>query len=510
MTVFRKLLLPILIVLFCFSFLFIFVENNQKLTFEFSSSIRLEKYFPSLPKTDENNPKAESAAEDLSKSNDLKNQINVERPVLSKLTGACALDREVQSDVGKTIEPKYKLDPTRFLAVAGSRGPNNQIVSIRDSIYLAVALNRTLIIPPWFKHDRGDPTSNGSTTAIVPFHQRMDMSKIKSLISVIEPEDAQQACGEDGFDIIYRLQTICQKENYPRVQAIEEYYNFTSSSSLNLTYYCQNWKKQQLAPFETFPPPDELKSYKAGNFLQVASLADARKKLSSDHKCPVASYPYKCTPIMRQWHKPEADDGELSKAIFEHTQRPEHLEIFVDSFVRKYSPDKKFLSIHWRYDEKDWKNEQCKAIQYKLICDNFDLLSDSKAIADFLGKHLDKIGGEEVFDFIYIATPPSEMELIHGVQREFENQGRLKIVTQMQLIDALAENYANCGEKYEDLRFEILSLAEMEISITASTYYLSYGSSWSFNVAIERSVMGRGETISNTEIFSDLKEGKKL
>ena len=102
------------------------------------------------------------------------------------------------------------------------------------------------------------------------------------------------------------------------------------------------------------------------------------------------------------------------------------------------------------------------------------------------------------------------MDLIHGVQQEFENQGRLKIVTQMQLIEALADHYSDCGEKYEDLRFEILSLAEMEISITASTYYLSFGSSWSFNVAIERSVMQRGETISNTEIFSDLKEGKKL
>jgi len=47
---------------------------------------------------------------------------------------------------------------------------------------------------------------------------RMDMLKIKSLLSVLEPEDANQACGEGGFDIIYRLQTICQKENFPRVQ----------------------------------------------------------------------------------------------------------------------------------------------------------------------------------------------------------------------------------------------------------------------------------------------------
>ena len=46
----------------------------------------------------------------------------------------------------------------------------------------------------------------------------MDMLNIKSLLSVLEPDDAKQACGQDGFDVIYRLQQICQKENFPRVQ----------------------------------------------------------------------------------------------------------------------------------------------------------------------------------------------------------------------------------------------------------------------------------------------------
>jgi len=41
-----------------------------------------------------------------------------------------------------------------------------------SNLIKAVALNRTLIIPPWFKHDRGDPTSNGSTAVPVDFYQR--------------------------------------------------------------------------------------------------------------------------------------------------------------------------------------------------------------------------------------------------------------------------------------------------------------------------------------------------
>ena len=50
----------------------------------------------------------------------------------------------------------------------------------------------------------------------------------------------------------------------------------------------------------------------------------------------------------------------------------------------------------------------------------------------------------------------------------------------------------------------------MEISVTATTFYLSFGSSWSFNVAVERSVMQKGETKLNTLIFAGLKKQKKL
>ena len=63
-------------------------------------------------------------------------------------------------------QPKYNLNREKFLSAFVARGPNNQIYSLRETIYLAIALNRTLILPPFFKHDRGDPTSNGSNTAI--------------------------------------------------------------------------------------------------------------------------------------------------------------------------------------------------------------------------------------------------------------------------------------------------------------------------------------------------------
>ena len=60
---------------------------------------------------------------------------------------------------------------------------------------------------------------------------------------------------------------------------------------------------------------------------------------------------------------------------------------------------------------------------------------------------------------------------------------------------AIAANYGDCGNKYEDLRYEILSLAEMEVCVTSSTFFYSFGSSWSFNVQAERAVLNKGPSI---------------
>jgi len=54
--------------------------------------------------------------------------------------------------LGKDIVSKIKLDPKRFLLPILKNGPNNQLSELRDSIYIAIRLNRTLVLPQFFKH----------------------------------------------------------------------------------------------------------------------------------------------------------------------------------------------------------------------------------------------------------------------------------------------------------------------------------------------------------------------
>ena len=56
---------------------------------------------------------------------------------------------------------------THYLLPALTYGPNNQLRGFRESLILSIITNRTLIIPPFFKHTRNDPTIERKTGNII-------------------------------------------------------------------------------------------------------------------------------------------------------------------------------------------------------------------------------------------------------------------------------------------------------------------------------------------------------
>lgn len=49
-------------------------------------------------------------------------------------------------------EPTIKLNQDSFLLPVLVNGPNNQLLGFRKSIYVAILLNRTVVLPRFFKH----------------------------------------------------------------------------------------------------------------------------------------------------------------------------------------------------------------------------------------------------------------------------------------------------------------------------------------------------------------------
>ena len=85
------------------------------------------------------------------------------------------------------IEPIYATRPNKLLLPVLNWGPNNQLRGFRESAILAIQLNRTLCIPPFFRH-HSVSSKDDLVEAIEPDY-RINVEKVKHLISTCNEDD---------------------------------------------------------------------------------------------------------------------------------------------------------------------------------------------------------------------------------------------------------------------------------------------------------------------------------
>ena len=76
-------------------------------------------------------------------------RLSAERKSFKEYTG---LAKELPLISVENIKPKINLNRNKFLFPLLSNGPNNQLMGLRESIYIAIRLNRTLVLPFFRKH----------------------------------------------------------------------------------------------------------------------------------------------------------------------------------------------------------------------------------------------------------------------------------------------------------------------------------------------------------------------
>ena len=132
----------------------------------------------------------------------------------------CSINEGV--DWNTPIEPKYKLDPNRFLIPVFTYGPNNQLHGFRETVFMAIKLNRTVILPPFFKHVRNDATVE-SQNEIVPAFLRLDVAKLRETVSLQPPEIVAEACNR-RFDAFFTTRSsYCTNTKISRLEAACDY-----------------------------------------------------------------------------------------------------------------------------------------------------------------------------------------------------------------------------------------------------------------------------------------------
>ena len=90
--------------------------------------------------------------------------------------------------------PKFKLDANKYLIPLLLWGPSNQLVGFRESVALAIILNRTLILPKMYRH-YVDPAS-GTTEwhdAIDP-GMKLSITHLQKLLPVVYISELHKIC----------------------------------------------------------------------------------------------------------------------------------------------------------------------------------------------------------------------------------------------------------------------------------------------------------------------------
>ena len=240
-------------------------------------------------------------------------------------------------------QPFYRTDPKRYLIPLLSMGPNNQLEGFLESVFLAIKLNRTLCIPPFYKHKTDD------FSEAVSSNLRLDTSELSNLMTICETHEIKQNCPNIDTVWVGTSGISCGL-------ALQKRYNvFTQKVGINHWY-----SPSKCRPFDGIPLyPSET----PGKFQVRSTAKTDMVKLFNDDisgNCVIWLYPFHTISNFRSavmshlLHKNDPGDRQLAVDVVKHVKRPEKLRSLVTRFLADKAAGKPIVSVHWRYDQQDW------------------------------------------------------------------------------------------------------------------------------------------------------------
>ncbi|CAG5109954.1 Oidioi.mRNA.OKI2018_I69.chr2.g4420.t1.cds [Oikopleura dioica] len=415
----------------------------------------------------------------------------------------------------ENVLAKYETRPDKFLTSVLMNGPNNQLLGLRETMFIAIKLKRSYIMPKFFKHDRADPTAVHEYLEEVEPNERVSILKMRRLMNTKPLESVPDICENGEFSVFYQLARKGGSQNQGRLIKTCEKVD-CEVDNVN----CDEWNEGVCLENVSLPKVPNLNKtpMKLSRLAQDGNNTIMETIYDSDHSCAIMAYPYMDINFARNLFHPKIndEDKELMKDIMKATGRPLHIEEVVQEFVKNaIGGDETYVSMHWRYNAGDWWHGGCdiKDGHYKAakrngdgedkipeICRKLTYMRDPRNFAmqvnEFLTKTWANVNNEKgriipnIIKTMYIATPPSELDLMERMREELKKiNPELKIFVQTDIEPFIRKYYKNAGCSELDDRFwEILSMAEQEVCLQSSVFLHSAGSSWSKNTNIERSI----------------------
>ena len=310
------------------------------------------------------------------------------------------------------LEPEIRLDPDHFLIPILEWGPNNQLRGFMESMYIAIQLNRTLIVPPFFKH-RTDTTilSHETQDALHP-NKRIDPYLVSKYLSSYEDYDMKRLCG-GKVNAVFKARQEC---NEYTVRRIDHFLRYT-----------------EMEPFydESCSPIDPDLKVAPANQTHPSVPIDREgiRNLYGNHeaRCAILLFPFMSVAgfesklyAANRRYPSLSQEEEYIYNIIKHVQRPDNQRQFVQQFISNEMKGKRYIAIHWRFDKDDWQIH-CARKEANYYCDTVkSIYSDLNTTKIAFKKYLEKVKRESDVQAVYFAAPLEE-NVIRPVVREVIN-----------------------------------------------------------------------------------------
>nr|XP_018671699.1 uncharacterized protein LOC108950429 [Ciona intestinalis] len=374
--------------------------------------------------------------------------------------------------------PMIRLRNDRFLFVIVKNGPNNQLSSLRDAIFLCIMLNRTLVLPLMFKHKTDRQNRNGN---VINIAHRVDLDALGRLIPFVMLDKFRQSC-EGRINDVFRVKFLSPN----RYRGFEKLLNMT------IDEFHHSTKRNKAYALPKFPLSKNLT--KPHYFKLEATKEEVLNAYDSKDPCALYPEPYKSLLITdfkpkektpKKINLSEITPTDLFSEIRRHTPHPRHTRHMASQYVDDVIKTRQFLFVHWRFDRPDFMrrclhDNPWATPRWMKLC---------KEIQSFRPQDVARAIAHQTTQYgcgdVYIASPPAEAEFIQNVSKILRQNYRLRVFVDTDLVKYLDEYFSSC-DWLSSNRDDIQSTIEMDIATISKVFLSSDMSSWSKEVLFTR------------------------
>lgn len=440
-----------------------------------------------------------------------------------------------QRNVNSDIEPMFKLDPKLFITPVYIWGPSSQLQGLRESIGVAIRLNRTLLLPPFLTHSSDE--LGGEIP--VPVDIRLDIPELRKLLSIGFTDDLR--CTQS--DVVFLARGIYNKPTDPQVmmERAKRIESFEQAANMKIIRKSAENPKEidEQKPFLERSIPVTRSPKVSGAGVQLSYRSDLVQSLyNSTAECAAWLFPYNTYKYPVVW---SAKDSPLTSGeqffyqIVQHTRKPQYIRDMADAFQAQYLSGP-FMAIHYRYDAAEWSSvcarpQVGRKEQVCVVLEKTGSKGLALAVARFILQTNAFITGlREKHSVIYISSPLTEASKIKEVmlmaRTILAGEGwTLDIVSTVDASSFIDENYSDC--ELAPFKGEVLSLMEQELTYRGDYFVFSELSGWSANVRKERILEDKyfyemsvikliedfgpfSQNYSTTELYSKIEADERL